>query len=291
MEKNKGTLITIIILLIIFVPCSIIGTLKHFEDKNKNHDFYYNGNLYFYNNDALIGTYTCKTKQCDYAKYNIIGTEEEKKTSLINNQYAFIKDGDKIYLEDIKNGWNINEYEELKSYNIPIEKDSYITKNKDGLWGIISISPSLSPAVINKYEDVYLNYDETKKEVSLKRIFVQEKEEYKIIEDQKDIFTSPNKIVECTDDLVITKLSDETYQIESFDNINYFENTSVLKYSLFDKYIAIWSFYNLEIYSLNKETEFSIDYLNSYEVYADIKIEDNKINIYEYDEIIDTYEL
>ena len=37
--------------------------------------------------------------------------------------------------------------------------------------------------------------------------------------------------------------------------------------------------------------EFSIDYLNSYESYADIKIEDNKINIYEYDEIIDTYEL
>lgn len=289
MEKNRGTLITIIVLLLVFIPCSIVGTIKHFEDKNKNHDFYYEGSLYFYQNNTLIGTYKCKTKNCDYASYNIIDTEEKKKTSLINNQYAFIEDGEKIYLEDIKNGWNINEYKELKGYSSPIEKDSYITQNKDGLWGIISMNPSLVPTLQNKYDDINLEYDSTQKEVKLNKIFVKEKELYKIIKDNKDIYTSENRIVECNENLVVTKLSDETYQIENYEHLNYFEDTNILKYLLFDNYIAIWSFYNLEIYSINESN--TINLINSYDSYADAKLENNILNIYEYDEIIDSYEL
>lgn len=290
MEKNKGTLITIILLLMIFIPCTIIGMTKHFEEQNKNHDFHYNGSLYFYDNDNLIGTYECKTNICDYAYYNVIGTEEKKQTTLINNQYAFINDGNKIYLEDIKNGWSINEYEELKAYDIPIENNSYITKN-EGLWGIISMSPSLIPYLANKYEDIYLKYNNEQTELSLETVFVKEKEEYKIIKNKEEIFTSLNKIVECTDDYVVTLLEDETYQIVSYENGNYFEDTNIIKYALYDNYIAIWSMYNLEIYSINRENEFSINYLESYDAYADVRVEDNKLNVYEYDEIIDSYEL
>lgn len=290
MEKNKGTLITIILLLMIFIPCTIIGITKHFEEQNKNHDFLYNGSLYFYDNDILIGTYKCKTEDCDYAYYNVIGTEEKKQTTLMNKQYAFIEDGNEIYLEDIKNGWNINEYEELKSYNVPIENTSYITKNND-LWGIISISPTLMPYLTNKYDDIYLNNNDELAELSLETVFVKEKEEYKIIKNKEEVFTSLNKIVNCTDDFIVTVLEDESYQIVNYENENYFEDTDIIKYALYDNYVAIWSMYNLEIYSINRENEFSINYVASYDAYADVRVENNKLNIYEYDEIIDSYEL
>lgn len=290
MEKNKGTLITIVLLLIIFIPCTIIGMTNHFEEQNKNHDFFYNGSLYFYDNEKLIGTYECKTNSCDYAYYSVIGTEDKKQTTLINKQYAFIKDGDKIYLEDIKNGWSINKYEELRLYDIPIENSSYITKN-NGLWGIISISPSLVSYLPNKYDDIYLSYNSELLELSLEKVFVKEKENYKIIKNNKELFTSANKIVECTNDYVVTILEDETYEIVSYENENYFDDISIVKYSLFDNYIAIWSMYNLEIYSLNRENDFTINYVASYDAYADVTIENNLLNVYDYDEIIDSYEL
>ena len=289
MEKNKGTLITIIILLIIFIPCTIIGVSKHFEEKNKNHDFYFEGQLYFYNNDNLIGTYKCKTQKCDYAKYNVIGTEEQKSTTLINNQYAFIQDGEKIYLEDIKSGWNINEYQELRSYNIPIEKNSFITKNKDGLMGVISLSPSLKPIVINKYDDVYLNVKEEDKEVSLQHVFVKEKEEYKIIKNEEEVYSSFNEIVDCTEEFVITKDGDSLYNIEDYNNIEFFDE-NITKYALYDNYLAVWTYYDLELYSFSKEN-MNFELLETFETYADVKIENDKLNIYNYEEIISSYEL
>lgn len=291
MEKNKGTLITIILLLLIFIPCTIIGMSKHFEEKNKNHDFYYNGSLYFYDNAVLIGTYECKTESCDYAYSSVIGTEEKTQTTLINKQYAFIKDGDKIYLEDIKNGWSIHSYDDLQSFKQPLENDSYITISND-LWGIISLSPKLLPYLTNQYDEIYISSNEESGVISLEKVIVKQKDSYKIIKNKEEVFTSPNKIVECTDDLVVTLLENETYQIVNYANENYFADTDVIKYALYDNYIALWSLYDLEIYSIEKkETALDINHISSYDSYSEIKVEDNKLNVYEYDELIDSYEL
>ena len=41
------------------------------------------------------------------------------------------------------------------------------------------MSPSLVPTLPNNYEDVYLNYDSTQKEIALDKIYVKDSEEYK----------------------------------------------------------------------------------------------------------------
>ena len=72
MKKNNiGVLIIMIVLLIIALPAAIYGTYMHFQKdslSNKNKEFYYEGKLFFYDNDTLLGTYTCKSENCGYAK-------------------------------------------------------------------------------------------------------------------------------------------------------------------------------------------------------------------------------
>lgn len=289
MEKNKGTLLTIIILLLIFIPCTIAGMMKHFEEDNKKHEFYYNGKLHFYKNDTLIGTYACQNESCDYAEYEEIDTGNIHKTSLMNNKYAFIKDGDKIYLQDIESNLTIIEYEELKGYSIPIENNSFITKNNDK-WGIISLSPSLYPIVPNNYEEAYLNYNNQLNEISVDRIIIKQDDYYKIIENNKEIFTSINKIVEFNNELVVTILDDGSYEIVNYNNQDFFADDYINKYLILDNYLAVWNLDNMDFYSINSESDLTLNYLSSYSVDAKIK-EDNKyINIYENDEVINSYE-
>ena len=289
MEKNKGTLLTIIILLLIFIPCTIAGMMKHFEEDNKKHEFYYNGKLHFYKNDTLIGTYDCQNESCDYAEYEEIDTGNIHKTSLMNNRYAFIKDGDKIYLQDIESNLTIIEYEELKGYSIPIENNSFITKNDDK-WGIISLSPSLYPIVPNNYEEAYLNYNNQLKEISVDRIIIKQDDYYKIIENNKEIFTSINKIVEFNNELVVTILDDGSYEIVNYNNQDFLADDYINKYLILDNYLAVWNLDNMDFYSINSESDLTLNYLSSYSVDAKIK-EDNKyINIYENDEVINSYE-
>lgn len=289
MEKNKWTLITIILLLFIFIPCTIVGMLKKFEEVNKEHKFYYEGELYFYNSDKLIGKYTCKTDKCDYAEYQEIDTGNMNKTTLIDNKYAFIKDGEVIYLYDIELNNALIEYQEIKGYSLPILNNSYITKTKDK-WGLISLTPSLLPVVVNKYDGIYLNYNEHNFDINLNYVFVKELENYKILNNNEEIFTSLNQIVECNNILVVTLLEDGTYKILNYDNQDYFSNDVITNYLIIDNFLAIWTLNGLDIYSMNINTDFPLNYLSSYTSEAEVKYEDNKINIYENGLIINTYE-
>ena len=101
MQNRKSTLIVIIVLLVIFLPLAIFTTTMHMKDKNQviespNHEFFYNGKLYFYHNDELLGTYTCESDDyCDYAisrnnfSYELAEHKGEtnEKIPLINNRY------------------------------------------------------------------------------------------------------------------------------------------------------------------------------------------------------------
>ena len=289
MEKNKWTLVTIIILLFVFIPCTIIGMMKRFEEVNKEHNFFYDGELYFYNNNELIGKYTCKTDKCDYAEYREIDTGNLKKTSLVNNKYALIKDGEIIYLYDIESNNIIIEYQELKAYSNPILNNSYITKSKDK-WGIISLSPSLLPVLINEYDDVYLNYNINKQFVDLDNIIIKKEENYKILNKNEEIFSSLNKIVECNDIMVVTLLEDGTYKILNYDNQDYFSTDVITNYIIIDNYLAIWTLSGLDIYSIDINADYSLNYIASYSIAAEVKIEENSINIYENEQIISSYE-
>ncbi|MBO5095952.1 MAG: hypothetical protein J6B98_03680 [Bacilli bacterium] len=289
MEKNKGTLITIIILLLVFIPCTIFGMIKHFEDQNKNREFYFNGKLHFYNGEVLLGTYECKTEKCGYAEYEEIDTEKKIETTLINNQYAFIKDGNDLFVQDVTTNTKILDFEEIKSYSIPIENNSYIAKH-EGKWGVISLEPSILSVINYEYDDLYLNYNNTINELSLEKVIVKEAENYKIIKDKEEVFSTTNQIVEFTDNLIITLLEDGSYEIVDYDNKDYFSQDHIVRYLIIDNYLAIWTPYNLDLYSINEDSNTPVNYFTSYNAYAEIKLEKDKINIYEYDEIVESYE-
>ena len=110
---RKGTLITIIVLLVIFLLLTVAGFYFHFAgtpddvtNDNPNHEFHYNNQLWFYDEDNnLIGTYECTTSNCDYAtsyindgEYSIdsyVPSEGEDgllMDSVINNQFVFLTD-------------------------------------------------------------------------------------------------------------------------------------------------------------------------------------------------------
>ena len=63
---DKLTSKIIIVLLVIFIPLSIIGLLNHKEDslqtidENPNKEVFYNNKVYFYQGDELLGTYICQ---------------------------------------------------------------------------------------------------------------------------------------------------------------------------------------------------------------------------------------
>lgn len=178
MQNKKTTLIVIIVLLILFVPLAVVSTTLHFKMKgtkdnvNPNHEFQYEGQLYFYNQNELIGTYTCQnTDYCDYAilssnyKYSLDEYQPEKlnKVSLIHNRYAFLMDTTtdslanvEIILYDVKLQKEISRFKEVKNYGIGISHDNYIVQNKDGLWGVIQFYDGVNLKIPFTYDYIGL---------------------------------------------------------------------------------------------------------------------------------------
>ena len=243
MKKNNiGVLITIIILLCISLPGAIYGTYMHNKDKalggNPNKEFYHEGKLFFYNLDKLLGTYTCETDKCGYAKNSINNqnfdnfNSEATEIKLINNHYAFIEDGEKIILYDVSTETKIIEYKEVKNYTIGIENDYYLVKNANNLWGMIKVADNVSVAIQNKYEYLGLKaklnqnnkYDAT-------RVIAKNAEGWKLITNDNNIVASSNSmIVDYSDYFIVTvdnKLYDynnnpifDTYQLNNIKLID-----------------------------------------------------------------------
>ncbi len=154
MKKTKSTLYTMIGLLVILLPLTIIGTYRHIANRkvdeivdNPNHEFYYQGRLYFYN-DALelLGTYNCQSDDCGHIitnitdnNYNLDYYEGDKEyLDFQNDNFVFIKDGYYNYLYNIKTSSVLVSYEELKDYHTDLENNLLIAK-QGGKWGVISL--------------------------------------------------------------------------------------------------------------------------------------------------------
>lgn len=177
MQNKKITFVIIIILLIVFVPLAIFSTTLHLQNKkqsidNPNHEFLYNGKLYFYKNDELLGNYVCEeTDYCDYAiarmnsTYPLMEPKQTKneKLSLIENRYAFLMDTTttllntaEIILFDIETNKEIGRYTEVKNYGVGIDNTIYLVKNKEGLWGAIEFKDGANLIIPYNYDYIGL---------------------------------------------------------------------------------------------------------------------------------------
>ena len=126
--------------------------------------------------------------------------------------------------------------------------------------------------------------------IDLNNIIVKEEENYKILNNNEEIFSSVNKIVECNDIMVITLLDNNVYKILNYEGQDYFSNDTINSYLLIDNYLAIWTLSGLDIYSIDINADYSLNYIASYGIAAEVKIEENSINIYENEQIIGSYE-
>ena len=120
MKNNKMVLPVIIILLIIFLPLTVIGSYKSLskgtslENPSKEHK--YNNKLFYYDSEGkLLGTYECTSSDCDDAQTEIddeindfYKEGDKNDIGVFNTDNVFIKDNDKIYLrlERVNNNYN-----------------------------------------------------------------------------------------------------------------------------------------------------------------------------------------
>lgn len=177
MQKRKSTFIIIVVLLILFVPLAIGSTYFHFKNKspiieNPNQEFLHNGKLYFYDNNTLLGTYTCENiDYCDYAisRNSLLSNTLEhkegtiKKMALIENRYAFLMDtttatlnNTEIILYDVKEQKELERYKEVKNYGIGINNNRYIVKNKEDKWGVLEFSRTVNVKIPFEYDYIAL---------------------------------------------------------------------------------------------------------------------------------------
>src|SRR5574344_1095081 len=184
-KSKKSVLILIIVLMVIVIPSAIWGTFNHFastnvaSDTNVNKSFSYNGKLYFYNNNTLLGTYTCKYSNCNYATGTIDDTNYNlkyhkvtpSKIEMINNKYAFLTDNDSasdsVILYDITGNRVAGTFAAVKNYGVGIENNDFILKNSEGLWGVIGLGDTTSLVIPYSYNYIGLHDIEANNSTSL----------------------------------------------------------------------------------------------------------------------------
>lgn len=158
MKKDKPTFVFIIILCLISIPLAVYGTIirkttnKQTATQNDG-DFYYKGTLNFYENNNLLGTYTCtiaSEDKCGYAtsyndpEDNNVDTYKNgnvKNYEILDSQYALIKDGDYNYLLAIKNHLKMATFNNVKFYNTKLKNNYVLVEDTKGKWGIMSLNP------------------------------------------------------------------------------------------------------------------------------------------------------
>lgn len=293
--KNKNVLITIIVLLCIFVPLTIIGLLniKNISplEENPNHDTYYKGYMWFYDSeDNFLSKYECTTELCEYTSSLIdddtYGINYYKdglinKTSLINDKYALITDGVLVHLYSASSGLILQEYKAVKTYKTNIENNVYIIQNTDDVWGVISISDTLNSILPFEYSFIGIKNELNDNNVlSAKKFIVLKDQKWYIVDNNNSAITGyiDDPIIDYTNDYVFSK-SDNKIRIYSYDNYEYLSKYNIRNYILEDKYIGIVTDSFLLIYENlgNKYIESVV--LTEKNSSIDLEKVDNKLNI------------
>ena len=264
MKEDKGVLITIIVLLVIFLPLTILGYIEHNKmENNYEHKLYYQGYLWFYDNDKLIGKYKCNNDMCNLATTTIKDDEYDKRnyrgdlegTILpINNKYAFIKDGDKIILYDITTNGSLASYKSVNNYNTKIVDDTYIVEQENGKFGVLRFANGLESVIPFEYDFIGLTNNLSENNELIANYFLVKQDNLWFLIDYQNN--------------IISKKYDK----------------EIIDYRIFNEYIAIITDQNIDIYNLDDKvlinskrinTEYeSIDYretINTIELIIDGK--------------------
>ena len=254
MRNRKIVLVLIIILLIIVLPLTIIGGINNkfsLKGENPDHEFKYNGYLYFYDsNNNLISKYKCSNDNCGYAtpiidddNYAIDYYKEGtlKEIGMINNNYAFIKDGDIINLVNIKSGSKLQSYKAIKNYSTNLENNSYILKNTNDLWGVLTTEGLLGMKIPFEYNFIGITKDNYQNNVLNTKVFVTLKDNmWQLVNSDKVAISNSLRypIVAYNNNCIVTK-QNNIYHIYDYEQKEYLTNIEISDYYLVGDYIAV----------------------------------------------------
>lgn len=262
MDRAKATLITIIVLLCIFTPCAVIGTVRHISnntkpasvgEENVNKNFYFNGSLYFYLDGNLLGTYACSN--CTVANPIIDDTEYHTKyykdgisilQPVLNNMFAIFTEGDKISLYSLAIGKVNNTYEAIKTYRVP-EKNGLILVKSSGLWGVFNPNDVVAGITAN-YEYLAYSGDVVDGMIDMSKLIAKFGDSWKII-DSKDetLVESKDEIVDFNDEYYVT-FSNNEYHIFDYKNTEYLQGIVKKDINIIDNNILVLVDSTLSIY-------------------------------------------
>lgn len=307
MENKKVVLITIIILLCIFAPLTIIGFIfkdnRNLLDENPKHERYYNNYIWFYDeNDKFISKYECETEICKISvptiddetyEINYYKNGEIKEVPVVDNIHTFITDGSLIYLYNVTNGMKVSTYKSIKNYSTKLENDTFILQNEDGLWGAITVGDTLNRVLGFEYDFVGLKNNVNSENIlSTEKFIVSKDSKWYIVDNSNNAISGyiDNPIIDYNDKYIFSK-NGENIEIYSYDNFKYLNNFEVKKYIIEDEYIGIITDNFLLIYN-----DLGVDYIKSItisNINDEILLEkaENKLNVKVNNEILESIEL
>lgn len=319
-KHKKGVLITIIVLLCIFLPLSVCSFVLHKLDEknprhkvieNPNHEFQYEGKLYFYSvSGNLIGTYECKNQNlCDYASsfnddklYSIdYHQSEDAKIPIINNRYAFLVDSESVngvkpFLYDIPNQRILTTYSSVKNYGVGIENDLFIVGNDALKYGVLSLQGDPQVKVKFEYDFIGIanlfNEDENK---IMSDLLVGFKDQYWFLLDMNGAVLSSaitKEIVSYNGKNIIVK-DDSGYQIVNYEDQIVIPNGPYKHLSFTGKYVNITDMQNnFYVYDITTESQITTSQpLKTNDNITSRINEDGKLEVLLNEKIIETVEI
>ncbi len=314
MRNKKITLWTIIILLIIFLPLTIYATTMHIilanqKEENYNHEFKYNGNLYFYDeNGNLLGKYTCASSMdnCDYAlvsskKDNSLNELESEEASIpvIANRFVFLKDGvedsDKanILLYDLNLNRTIGKYQEVKDYGIGIDRDYYILKNEDDLWGVVSFEDGIVVNLPFQYDYIglagHVNSESNKVESNIFAVYNNKNWQLMDASGASFVEDIADNLIDYDNEYIIVERNNMV-QVLNYYNQTLLENYKEVRF--YKQYLMLLDINNqFCLYNINGMSAISKSYsINSLDD-VEIVTEDNTIKISRNGKVEETIEI
>lgn len=286
MKNKKVTFWVIVILLVILLPITIVGTFVKFNRtenrENPNHDMYYNGHIWFYDNNELMSKYECLNKLCEISKptiddeqYNInyYSSGSLENVGIINAdniKYTFITDGDEIILFNITSGSKISSFSQIKNYNTEINNNIFILKNKENKWGVIQLSNPLKSILKFEYDFIGLKSDFSEDKLNSENFIVLKNGLWSIATADDKIISNnfSNPIIDYNDKYIFVKGNDNI-RIFNYKLTEYLADYNIKNYILQDNYIAIILENNILLYK-----DLSSEYLKS------VYIENSNENYY-----------
>ncbi len=259
-KSDKSILMIIILLLVIFIPASILSIYLKFnytpespEDEPlviTNGEKYADGKLNFYNSkNELLGQYTCKVAPCSYAKnfiddsnYSIDYLQTtESESQIYNNRYVFISDNNLVYLYDIVDAKIVGTYKNIKNYNNMLGQNYMIVQSLENKWGVISIEQEITTVIKIDYDFVGLaNILDESGQLSSSYFIVKENNQWAIIDNEGDLMSNYLSYdIVSYNDLVISVKSGDTYYLYDYNGKRVVNELGFNYISFLNNYINI----------------------------------------------------